>query len=174
LAYALVITAWSALAVVLMAFVEYGLHRWPMHSKTFVRRFTFLRDAHERHAVLHHGRFYRERFDHDFDPVARHFNIDLDPGFALLLGSPVWLSLWFAGFTAGAACFAAVSAAHALVWSAVHREMHDPRGRWFSGTAYYRYVHANHKLHHDRPGVNYAVVLPPLVDRLFGTHRAVS
>lgn len=162
---------WLLLAVTLMAFVEYGLHRWPMHSKRFVARFPSARDQHERHAVLHHGRFYRDRFDNSPDPVARHFNIDLEPGFALLFGSPVWLALWAIGLPAAAACFAGVSAAHAVVWTAVHREMHDPRGRWFAGTRYYRFVHANHKLHHERPGGNFAVVFPPLMDVLFGTYR---
>jgi hypothetical protein len=163
------LVGWLIFSYVFMSLAEYALHRWPMHSKAFATRFRPAWPAFERHARLHHGRFYRE-FAHDPDPVAKYVNIDLDPGFSLLASAPVWGLLYVAGCTTGAAVFAGFVVAHALVWSAVHREMHEPEGRWFSGTRLYRFWRSYHKTHHDHPSANFNVVLPG-ADHLFGTYR---
>ncbi len=153
----------------LMSAVEYALHRWPMHSARLSKFVPALRRTFEQHAVLHHGRYYRQSFSSDPDPAARHLNIDLHPGFSLFGLSPVWVPLFLVHPAAGLA-MAAVITLHAWTWTAIHREMHDPAGRWFANTRVYRYLRDYHERHHAHPGSNFNVVLPG-VDWLFGTYR---
>lgn len=165
---------WTAASVAVMAAVEYAFHRWPMHNLRFIRRLGLGRELFEAHAVLHHGRYYQQAFDHDPDPASRRISIRMSAfehcGAAALFAVPFGLLVSWVG----AACFMAVVAAHAVVWTAVHVEMHMPEGRWFSRTEYYRYVRDWHHAHHLYPGTNFAAVFPPVMDWLFGTyHRPV-
>jgi hypothetical protein len=159
--------------VFLMSFIEYVLHRWPMHSRPFLRRFPWLYDTFERHAVLHHGRYFKDRFVGHPDPAARHLNIGIEPGFNVLGLAPLWVPLLLLSVPAGLA-MAAVFGLHAAVWSSAHAEMHDPRGRLIGTTAYFRYLRPYHHTHHKHPGCNFATVFPPFWDLVFGTHRGTT
>ncbi len=168
--FALSLVGWLVFALLLMSLIEYAAHRWPMHSRPFVRRFPFLWRTFEAHAVLHHGRFYRKDFSYDADPAANHINIDLSIGFNVLGLAIVWVPLLLVS-PLGGLTLAAVAGLHALVWSVVHREMHDAKGRWYASNAYFRYLAAYHHTHHLNPGTNFHAVLPPLWDVVFRTYR---
>lgn len=165
------IVGWLGASAVVMALVEYLFHRFPMHNLRFIRRFGFGRELFDAHAVLHHGRYYQESFVNDPDPASRRISIRMSAlehvAAAALFAVPFgyWVSV------VGAACFLVVVALHAIVWTAVHIEMHMPEGRWFSRTRYYQYVRDWHHAHHLYPGTNFAAVFPPVIDWLFGTYH---
>jgi hypothetical protein len=151
--------------LVLMSLVEYALHRWVMH-----RPWPWRHSYYVEHALAHHGFYYR-RFNHEPDPIGRVLNVDLSPRIACcflaplsvlcLLSVPYYLTL------------CAVALGHALVWTAIHREMHQERRQFFCGMRLYRFLARYHFLHHRQPHKNFNVVLPPLGDLIFGT-RAVA
>lgn len=160
---------WLVVSLVFMSFVEYVAHRWPMHSRRLYRKYPIFRGPFERHAILHHGRYFKV-FDREDDPAARYISMWLNPIEHLIGLSPVWLSLfWFVSPVAGLT-LAAVIAIHAIVWSMVHFEMHEPKHGWLSRTWYFRYLRQYHKTHHDHPGTNFNAALPGM-DWLFGTYR---
>lgn len=167
----MVIFVWLALALLAMSFIEYIVHRWPMHNKRFVDCFPVAADAFESHAVLHHGRFFKD-FENEPDRAARYVSLELSPGYMLLGLSPIWGGLCFLSLTGGV-LFATVIAMHGIVWTAVHREMHEPKGRWFSRMRPYRFWRAYHKRHHEKPGTNFNALLPGL-DWLFGTYGGLA
>jgi hypothetical protein len=73
------------------------------------------------------------------------------------------------------ACYALMSlvewALHGWAWGPIHREMHFPEGRWFSGLRLFRFWRSYHKTHHDHPGRNFNVLCPG-ADWLFGTYKS--
>lgn len=162
---------WLAASVLAMAFIEYVVHRWPMHNGRFVKKAGVAGDLFEAHAVLHHGRYYRESFVNDPDPASRRISIRMSAvehlAGAMLVCVPLYL--WVS--VTAAICFAAVVVFHATVWTAFHVEMHMPKGRWFSKLWVYKYVRDCHHAHHLHPGTNFAAVFPPLMDLLFGTYH---
>jgi hypothetical protein len=125
----------------------------------------------ENHAVLHHGRYYRESFVNDPDPASRVISVRMSVAEHLAGALAVALPLWWLGLPVAAATFLAVVALHAVTWTTMHVEMHTPRGRWFCRTRYYRYVRDLHHAHHLHPGKNFCAVFPPVMDKLMGTYH---
>lgn len=165
------ILCWLIFSYISLSLIEYWAHRYPMHSAKLARSRLgrlFFRDAFESHAKLHHGRFYRN-FEGDPDPAAKFVSLELNPGYMLYLTSVIWIPLWFIS-TAGTITFMACVFLHGLLWTTIHREMHEPEGRWFSKLLLYRYWYAYHREHHEHPGWNFNVVCP-LMDHVFGTYR---
>ena len=164
--------SWVAFSYVMMSFIEYVLHRWPMHSRAFARRvwwLPLLKDEVYRHAYLHHSVYFpRRHFDDCNDPASRYISISLSPFFNLLGLSPIWIGLYFVS-PLGAAIFAGFAALHAVLWTAIHREMHEPANRWFACLRIYRFWRTYHETHHRRPNFNFNVVCP-LMDHVFGTY----
>jgi hypothetical protein len=120
--------------------------------------------------MFHHGRFYKN-FAGDSDPVAKYVGVDQGSLFNITGTAWVWLPMWFV-WPAGAVAVFCGGLVHAFLWTAVHREMHEPHLRWFRNTRYFRYVEAYHRYHHEHPGRNFNALFPPLGDWLFGTGRA--
>lgn len=163
------IAFWLILSYVGMSFIEYVLHRWPMHSTGFARRFPFLKDERDRHAWLHHGVYYPpHRFIGCPDPAGRYISVDLSPFFNLLGLAPLWGPVAWLHPAAGLT-FAAFAFAHAVCWTLIHREMHEPKDRWFGRTRLFRLWRDYHETHHQRPSHNFNVVCP-LFDHIFGTY----
>lgn len=155
---------WFLFCYVLMSFAEYIAHRYTMH-----RRFWFMSVAFERHAIIHHGHFYKN-FENDPDPVAKHVNVDMSPADNLLMGLPIWLPLAYFSIVGGVMLVAFIFL-HAVLWTSIHREMHDPTGKWFAKYRLYKFYREWHKIHHDHQGSNFNVVFLPLADLVFGTCR---
>lgn len=163
------IPLWFVLANILMAIIEYTLHRYPMHRKGYSN------ETWESHAKLHHGRFFpRSAFTHPLDIAARYVSVDLQPGYNALGLSPIWIILYFFVSPYCGLTFAFVFAMHGVIWTICHREMHFPQDRWFSGTKYYKYICAYHKKHHTDQSGNFSVIYPPVLDMLFGTYRGLE
>lgn len=159
---------WLVCSYVFLSLVEYVAHRWPMHSKKLAGRIPALWPTFERHAVLHHGRWYRT-FDDEPDVAAKHINLTMSPVFNVVGLSPFW-GLAYLVSPLGAAVMVGAIAAHAVIWSVIHTEMHQPGDRWFARLPLYRFLRDYHRGHHERPATNYNVVCPG-ADWVFGTYR---
>ncbi|HEX8851273.1 MAG TPA: hypothetical protein VF761_17235 [Gemmatimonadaceae bacterium] len=172
---ALELIAWLLAAYVVTSAFEYFPHRWVMHSRQLARRVGSARLAEEfeSHATLHHGRFFGPRsFTTCADPAARY--VSIDTGALYMLGKTWWVWLPLAAVSLiGAGVLAAFFAAHGALWTAVHREMHYPSGRWFARSSAYRFWHRYHETHHDRHGTNFNVLCPGF-DHLFGTYGGLA
>jgi sterol desaturase/sphingolipid hydroxylase (fatty acid hydroxylase superfamily) len=146
---------WVAGTVLLLAPVEYLAHRLLMHHET-----PLAPGVYDRHARLHHR---AGRLD---------VNVDLSPGYALLLGAPALLGLFATGRLLGLACTALTVAAYAVLWTGLHRAIHGLGGRWATRLPGYRALRRHHLAHHARQGRNFGTVFGPLLDRPLGTwHR---
>jgi hypothetical protein len=157
-----VIALWILAAYVITSIYEYLGHRYAMHG-----RVRGLGEFFEKH-VLHHGRFAPwSKWRAMDDPAGQWVGIDLDAPMMLVASSIIWGPVAFFSH-AGAVTMALFFSLHGAAWSAIHREIHTPRGRWFAGTAYYRFVIRYHGRHHQRQGVNFNA-LCPLMDWVMGT-----
>lgn len=161
---------WMAVAYVMASAIEYFPHRWVMHSRALAHRIgsSLLIETFERHATLHHARYFGPRaFDECDDPAARYISMKF--GVASTFVHLLWLGVPLAFVSLrGAIVIVAFLAAHSACWTAVHREMHFPKGRWFSRTTLYGFWREWHQAHHEQAGKNFNI-LCPLFDFIFGT-----
>lgn len=160
--------------VILVSLGEYLIHRYVMHGAVFSALLSFcpgpFQDIWLDHAVKHHRRFYR-RFDHEPDPVGREIGISISwwhtAAAAVGMAPALALLAWGVSPVAAAAALCVVPI-QTLAWNALHREMHQPNGGWWTRSGIYRFLEAYHRAHHDRPETNFHITLP-LFDVLFGT-----
>ena len=154
-------------ALIFVSFGELAIHRHLMHRQRLpqwlYRVLPDLRAQFKNHALLHHGKYYKE-FDHEPDPEGQTFNVHILWGdrarlqitflpVAILLG---FLVSWVSGLT-----FAATILLHNAVWGIVHVQMHQPKDDcWFRNTRYFRFISRHHFMHHQQSNKNYNVVLP--------------
>jgi sterol desaturase/sphingolipid hydroxylase (fatty acid hydroxylase superfamily) len=146
--------------LVALSTVEYVSHRWPMHQPLpFLRRYWRL------HSVNHHVSYAASRFVHPPLPDDEEgFEVGwlltlvlISLGLPLLLWSwPAWLS------------WTVMSVGRNWFYNVAHREMHDPKGRWFSKTRFFQFIAWWHFLHHRHQNRNFAGMLP-LWDYVLGT-----
>ena len=140
-----------------MSFIEYAIHRWLMHRPSA----GFFAQIFHRHVRLHHGKFYKT-FNHEADLFGRRVNLHIDGYFAAAMSLPLvcvlaWAGLWWAANVAWL-----IPVGHAIIWSHIHEEMHDPAspGRFFSRWRLFRFLRMYHFLHHQHRQQNFNVVLP--------------
>ena len=166
------LTGWLMFSYVLMSLIEYVLHRWPMHSRRFARLvwwLPLLKDEVYRHAYLHHSVYFpAKHFVGCDDPASRYISVSISPFFNVIGLLPLWGSLCFVS-PLGGLVFASFAALHAVLWTMIHREMHEPKARWFANLRIYKFWRRYHETHHRRPNFNFNVVCP-LMDHLFGTY----
>lgn len=165
-----------------ISFGEVVLHRHLMHRQQLwswlYRVLPDLRAQFKNHAVMHHGRYYKE-FDHEPDAAGKTFNVRILWGDSLRLVitfSPVMAALWFLVSWLSALTFLAMLVGHNLAWGVVHMQMHVPAAdSWIGRTAYFRLISRHHFMHHQQTGKNYNVVVP-LADFVIGrvARRKVS
>jgi hypothetical protein len=162
-------------SVFLISFAELAIHRHAMHRKLLPRWVYRVNPDMDlqfhNHAVLHHGTYYRV-FDHEPSREGKYFNLRILPADTLRLFvvfSPLVVPLALFVSLYSAATLLIMVAAHNMVWSAVHVQMHVPESaRFFSDTAYFRFIARHHFMHHQRMGKNYNVVIP-IADFIMGS-----
>lgn len=147
------VLTWATLAVLFIALAEYVSHRYFMHRRLLDR--VGRPDIFQEHAIDHHR---DGRTDVGFDlPISRHF----------LWGSPfiavIALVDWF-----GALILSAGILCYAILWTKLHRAIHDVENNWAKLLWCYPIIMRHHQEHHRRPGRNFAFVFP-FTDYLFGT-----
>ncbi len=173
--FVLSLVLWSLASALVISLGEYAYHRWPMHSRRFVVRCPVFRRLFTRHAVLHHGDYYPPRhFEESPDPAALFISVDIGPLENLVGAAWLWLPLlWFS--TTGGCVLVTWLVLHGLVWTTIHREMHEPTWAWWTRVPlldrWYWAIVCHHETHHDHPGTNFNIFLPPLGDWLLGTYR---
>jgi hypothetical protein len=175
IAIALQLLAWVAVSYIVISALEYFPHRWVMHSRELARhlRAPALAEEFEKHAALHHGRFFGPRsFASCGDPAARY--VSIDTGVLYMVGKVWWLWLPLACVSQlGAAVLFLGLAAHGALWTVVHREMHFPTGHRIARTAAFQFWRRYHQAHHERIGTNYNA-LCPLFDQVFRTYGGLA
>ena len=111
--------------------LEYASHRWPMHRKTpWPLTGLFARHLGS-HAVLHHGRYFRDSLEPKLailDPAIQHVDMKVDGLRNVGLSAPFWLPLGYFVSWPAALTFAAVGLLQGLAWSAVHWQFHFRTG----------------------------------------------
>jgi fatty acid desaturase len=153
--------------------VEYLAHRWPMHSASPARRFPRLFGRAQRtHARVHHQLYRRDSFSESVNVAAPYVGIDLHPTTTVVGMSWLWAPLLYVS-PAAAAAVVAIAAVHGALWTAVHREMHDPEGRCIARLPMYRFWRSYHKTHHQRTDRNFNALVP-LFDFICGTYGGLT
>ena len=59
---------------------------------------------------------------------------------------------------------------YSLLWTGLHRSMHEVGGRWALHLPGYAALRAHHLDHHRHAGRNFGTVFGSLMDRICGTH----
>lgn len=162
---------WIIFAYIVVSATEHFAHRFVMHNSRLALRWARAYHEFESHAVLHHGRYYgRGHFTESTDPASRHISIELPVPFMLVMTSWMWGPLMAFSFRGGLTlCIAFVL--HGIIWTNIHREMHEPKKPWWAKTSLFRYLRTYHYAHHEDTKTNYNVVCP-LFDDLMGTRSA--
>jgi hypothetical protein len=164
------------LSLIIMSFIEHGIHRWLMHRKLLpnivYQIIPFLKKTYEQHTFLHHRKYYKI-FNYEPDLFGRDLEIELHIWLGPVVALPVCLGLWFISPIFSIVFFNTV-VLHHLVWNIVHSEMHRPKKAWFSKTRLYKYLAHNHWMHHTYPGKNFNIVLPPFADIIMRTYLRPS
>jgi hypothetical protein len=149
---------------------EYVFHRWLMH-----RLHRYVSRPYGTHVRLHHRIFRGDRRYHVLRAEHRSFILFEWWGAPAIVGlhAPVLWGVQAASdwpvFWAG---LAALTVYYGL-YEYLHWCMHNPVGRRIERTRIFRYLDANHRLHHAHWRINFNVVYP-LADIVFGTYRRAS
>jgi hypothetical protein len=149
---------------------EYAFHRWLMH-----RAHRHVSQPYETHVRLHHRIFRGDERYHVRSPEHRSFILFEWWEAPVILGlhAPV---LWWVQVAGGWPVLWPGLAALALYYGTyeyLHWCMHSPGSRLIERTLIFRYLDANHRLHHGRWRFNFNVVCP-LADIVLGTYRPAS
>jgi len=160
---------WNALAFVvaffLNSFIEYGAHRWVLHSNRFV---SF---AYDLHANTHHVLFQADETYHaQNDEMLQHIRfVPRDYVLFLLITTPIWIGAEL--LTQRPLVIGGVLATLAglQLFNSLHLYFHAPKGRWIERTRIFRYLKEHHRLHHSDTTKNLNVVMLPVADLFFGT-----
>ena len=140
------------------AVIEYVAHRFVMHDDAIsFRRW-------QSHA-LHHGAGWTWRV-----AWTRYVDDGVSPAWNVVGSAVVWVPLWYLASASVASAFVIVAFLHGFAWTAIHHEMHDPKGRWFCKLWYFNVVERHHREHHEHGDCNYAALFPPFMDVLCRTH----
>lgn len=167
------ITLWQVLAVAVFTFffsnfVEYVVHRFPMH-----RMVKHLKGLYRGHAGEHHRYFTHEymNIEQRFDLLVAMTNpraivmligaimIPMSILFGLLFGASIGLFAYV--------CFML----NYFLFEVTHLATHVPNGHWLLKIPYFRDAKERHKLHHNTREMrewNFNVSFP-LFDRVFKT-----
>ena len=151
---------WVVVGIIALSFIEWGVHKYLMHRPSI----TLFRSHFLEHAIAHHGRYYKV-FNRE-SGAGKYLNLSLSVAgtvTGILLVSPLAM-FSLTGFIV----FAILGVLHAIIWSAIHSEMHLNRGTWFASTRAYQALMWHHFLHHQHPRRNFNVVIP-LADFVFNT-----
>ncbi len=158
------------LSFCLDSFIEWAVHRFPMHKKLPGPLFRFL---FWHHMEVHHPKFsganYEHHGNHERDTIP--FPIWVGPILILTAISPFWLlsfmidnyvSVW-SSFVAALVYYACFEGFHQLM------HMPDyPLVRFIRSSKWFMWLNEHHKIHHEKASFNFNLVFP-LADWILGT-----
>ena len=146
---------WLTTWYFVMAFMEYFIHRYTMHKKTFLPKWIW-----KHHAIDHHR-------DNRND-----INVDLPFYMHLVIGSPLIAITYFYFGVIATLCLLVTFFYHSYIWTHMHRAIHDLEDNWITKTKYYERAKRHHLLHHRRPASNFGVVFL-WTDYIFNTKNKI-
>ena len=160
--------------IVFCSFAEHAIHRHVMHRlrlpRWVYRIAPDLRVQFDHHAVLHHGKYYKQ-FDYEPCEEGKFLNLCIrwpDTLRMLVFFLPLLVIVGVFASAASMGMLVLMVIGQNMIWSRVHVQMHVPESdRWFRRTGYFRFIARHHFMHHRRAHRNYNVVLP-LADFLMG------
>jgi hypothetical protein len=151
-------------------FVEYRVHRGPMHHPT-----AGLRLLYNRHTLEHHRFFSENSMEHE---GSRDFAVVLFPPVMLIfflgcIATPVGGLLFSFASTNIAWLFVATVIGYFLNYEWLHFAYHQPQGSWISNLPLMASLRGLHAKHHDPEYMSKANfnITYPICDLLFGTYR---
>ncbi len=159
---------------------EWTLHKFVMHRRircpiSWLEK--ALQYPFERHALVHHLVFHIDdkyhstrREDHVTIPMAKWNG----PVLILIASLPWWIAvfiawIWLPFLWSIPVAVTFSLTAYFVTYEYFHWCMHDPRGRWFESTKWFKWIDRHHHNHHRHMGKNLNVVLP-IADKFFGTY----
>lgn len=159
---------------------EWKLHKSFMHKKITCKwRWLekILNYPFERHTLIHHQIF---KSDHTYHSSLKeeHATIPMawwnGPVLIFIAVAPWWiaiaiLSIWLPFLWSIPLGVSISVIAYFCAYEYFHWCMHDPKGRWFESTSWFRWIDSHHHGHHEHMHKNFNVVCP-LADVLFGTY----
>ncbi len=157
-------------AFVVNSFVEWGAHRFILHSDAI------LKFAYQLHDVQHHNYFKADE-TYKADPVAeedkwRMEHIDFVPRdylLFILVTSPIWLAAEFLAGVPLAFGGAMATLAGLQLFNSMHHRYHVKGDSWFQRTWFFRFLCEHHRIHHAYKNRNLNVATFPLADLCLGT-----
>lgn len=159
-------TLWGFLGAFLVnSFIEWGAHRFILHSPRIVR---FAYDLHDRghHVLFGAGETYhaqnREMEGH-ITFVARDYLL------FLLFTTPLWVGAELLLRRPVLAGGVLATLAGLQLFNSLHLRYHLPSDTWFQRTRYFRFLKEHHRRHHGDPTKNFNVAFIPIADFCLGT-----
>jgi hypothetical protein len=153
------------------AYAALSVAEWYVHSRMMHRPGWFNRlDGRwfHNHQIVHHAAYRR---DFTAPDPERHRDIGVPSSVVgMTIGSLAIAAPMAFVWPVGAACLVLLAASHGVAWTAFHREMHSPRGRWFARTRWYRACLRHHERHHLYPRTNFCALFLG-ADLFLGTAR---
>jgi hypothetical protein len=158
---------------------------WTLHTTVMHKRYKFrwkllqkIADhAFERHALVHHSVFGHGGAYHSADKK-KHATIPMSwwhgPALVILASAPWWAgigiaSIWLPCYWLIGVSITGIISLYFCAYEYFHWCMHDPKGRWFESTRWFKRIDAHHHGHHEKMHKNFNVVLP-IADILMGTY----
>jgi hypothetical protein len=151
-------------------FVEFRVHRGPMHRRTRGLGLLF-----ERHTLEHHRFFTETTMRHE---GSRDFAAVLFPPVMLLfflggIATPVGAALWLVASPNIACLFAATAVGYFLNYEWLHFAYHQDERGWVAHLPFMERLRRLHSRHHDPRSMTTANfnITYPIFDIIFGTYR---
>lgn len=154
-----------AIAFLVNSFVEWGAHRWLLHSPALVRF------AYELHDRRHHLIFGSDETYHAQSQEAeKHIKFSFRDylGF-LAVTTPLWVVLELALRRPILAGGILATLSGLQLFNSLHWRFHKPGGGWLEGTRFFRYLKEHHRIHHADTSHNLNVSFFPIADFCLGT-----
>jgi hypothetical protein len=154
-------------AFLLNSFVEWGAHRFVLHSKKFVKF------AYELHDRTHHVIFGADESYHaQTEDAKNHITFVLrDFILFLVVTTPLWIGaelLLHRPILIGGILATLVGL---QMFNSFHLKFHLPSDTWFQRTWFFRFLKEHHRVHHADTTRNYNVAFFPIADWVLGTKK---
>lgn len=132
-------------SIIFSNFVEYFLHRFPMHH------LTFLKGIYKMHSGVHHRYFTSEFMNIESKDDIFHVStsIKVISLFVCSIIIPISLIVWLIANIKFGLLFFIVALSYYLIYELTHLYCHLPSDSWYSNIPYLRNCRRRHRRHHN-------------------------
>jgi hypothetical protein len=152
-------------AFLINSFVEWGAHRFFLHSPKIVR---FAYDLHDR---THHVLFGADETYHAQNPeMESHITfVFRDYILFLLVTTPLWIGAELLINRPVLIGGVLATLTGLQLFNSLHLRYHLPSDTWFQRTWFFKFLKEHHRLHHGDTATNFNVAFIPIADFCLGT-----